>query len=237
MSSDTKVAMLKNVLTEFKKVCPEVRYSFIVTSEGDIATPDSKTEEAAKVFQPMFKEASSVGGVDSLVVDAERGKLLISPVEGFYLGIVASGNADLPHLRFVLPKIASVIFKVMDKVSGRQEVEKEEGAEDLQVSILEGFFARNVRIDGEILERWSALFEGGKIIEVEVSTPEKRVLCKVKDVENPELRGKRVIEIPKKFAKILGLEKGDLVKVVPATAIAHGEFLVNKKVAERYETE
>lgn len=236
MSGIEKEVVLKNVLTEFKRVFPEVRSSFLFNFKGEGAFGDLLKEEVARALQLVLKEANPVGGLGSLVVEAEEGKLLVLSLEDFYVGVVASREADLTRLGLVLPKVTGIVFRVIDGMKSEGEVE-EEGRELLQVEVAEGFLARNVRIDGEVLERWSALFEGGKIIEVELSTSEKRVLCKVKDVDDFELRGKKIIRLPKGVAKTLGLKSGDVVRAVPATAISHGEFLVNKRVAERQEAE
>jgi len=120
------------------------------------------------------------------------------------------------------------------KVEGGVGGEGDTGSQDLLVDSLKGFFASDVQIDGEILEKWSHLFEGGKIVEVIISASEKKTLCRVKGVRDPELRGKGIIKMPKKIRKSLKVEKGNFVKVTPVTAFKGGHFLVNKQVANRY---
>jgi len=236
MNNSERLATLKNVLIEIENVCPDVRRFFILTREGEVVSRDQKAEEVARVFQGALREAASFGGIDSMLVDGRDGRLLVSFAGETYLGVVTSENADVAYLQFVVPRIVGAIFRVLDKIEMKQEaVEKEEaGSKHLRVDVIGGFFARDVQIDSEVLAEWSDLFEGGKIIEVELSASGKRVLCKVKNVDDPELKGKGVVRLPKKVREQLGVKKGDLVKVVPATAISHGEFLVNKEVAEHY---
>jgi len=133
-------------------------------------------------------------------------------------------------------KIVSAPLKTetKQKVEGGVRGEGDTGSQDLLVDSLKGFFASDVQIDGEILERWSHLFEGGKIVEVVISASEKNTLCRVKGVRDPELRGKGIIKMPNKIRKSLKVEKGNFVKVIPVTAFKGGYFLVNKQVANRY---
>ena len=241
MNENAYVAALKNVLMEIGNVCPDVRSSFFFTKEGAVVTGyppilGQLTEKAVSSFQSVLEEAASVGGVDSLLVDGSNGKLLVSSVGGMYLGIVTSKNADITYLRLIVHGIVPTIFKLLNnivsaplKTETKQKVEGRAGSQDLLVDSLEGFIASDVQIDGEILERWSDLFEGGKIVEVEISTSEKKALCKVKRGEAPELRGKGIIKMPKKIRKFLKVEKGDFVKVIPVTAFKGGHFLVKRK--------
>ncbi len=43
----------------------------------------------------------------------------------------------------------------------------------------------------------------------------KAAQCKVKEINDPKLKGKNMIRIPEKICKTLHVEKGELVKVKP----------------------
>ena len=249
MNENAYVATLKNVLMEIRNVCPDVRYSFIFTKEGVVVTGDppvlgqKEIEKAVSSFQSVLEKATSFGGVDSLLIDGSNGRLLVSSVEGMYLGMVMSKNVDMRYLHSIVHATVPVIFKLLNnlvsaplktetKYTGYQETGYI-GSQDLFADSLEGVFAEEVQIDGEILERWSDLFEGGKIVEV-LAMGEKMTLCKVKESRDPELRGKGIIKMPNKILKSLKVEKGDAVKVIPVTAFKDGHFLVNKQVAESW---
>jgi len=252
MNENAYVSALRNVLMEIGNVCPGIRFSFIFTKEGAVVTGEppvlgQEIEKVVNSLQSVTEKATSFGGMDSLLIDGSKGKLLVLSVEGMYFGMATSENVDMRYLRLIVHATVPAIFKLLSnivsaplKIEAKQKLEEgvggevDTGSQDLFVDSLEGFFGEEVQIDGEILEEWSDLFEGGEIVEVVISVSEKMTLCRVKGVRAPELRGKGIIKMPNKIRKFLKVEKGDFVQVIPVTAFKDGNFLINKQVANRY---
>jgi len=73
-----------------------------------------------------------------------------------------------------------------------------------------------VRIDGEVLEGWSQLYEGKLIDQVSIeSLRMKSVTCKFKPIKEAKTTTKGIIQIPEKIMQTLELSKGELVMIKP----------------------
>ena len=86
------------------------------------------------------------------------------------------------------------------------------------VDTLSGFFVGDaVQIDTKILGEWDKLFEDRSVDHVEIEAfGGKATQCKVKEINDPKLKGKGLIMIPEKVCKKLEVKKGEMVKVKPA---------------------
>ena len=73
-----------------------------------------------------------------------------------------------------------------------------------------------VRIDCDIIEKWSDLYEGKKICIVNIETLEgKTVTCKFKAIKEAKPNGQGIIQIPERILGALQTGKGSLVMVKP----------------------
>jgi hypothetical protein len=71
-----------------------------------------------------------------------------------------------------------------------------------------------VRIDAEVVARWSDLYDGKEIRNVSIQTLEgKTTICKFKPIK--ENNGKGIIQVPERILRILQTGKGKLVMVKP----------------------
>ncbi len=76
--------------------------------------------------------------------------------------------------------------------------------------------ADTVRIDGEILAKWSDLYEGKQITMVDIQALDgKKTTCKFKAIKEEKANSKGIIQIPEKILQTLQTEKGKLVMVKP----------------------
>jgi len=74
-----------------------------------------------------------------------------------------------------------------------------------------------VRIDGEVMAKWSDLCSGKPILTVNIEALDgKKTTCKVKPIKETKNNNKGVIQIPEKILQSLRTEKGKLVMVRPA---------------------
>jgi len=89
----------------------------------------------------------------------------------------------------------------------------------LIVEDLKGLLARSdtVRVDTNIIEEWSKLYEDRTIEEADIETfGGKSTRCKVKPIKESKLDGQGKIMIPNKVQLTLDVKKGELVRVKPA---------------------
>ena len=86
------------------------------------------------------------------------------------------------------------------------------------VEKISGFMvaADTVRIDGEIVEQWSNLYEGKQFSTVIIEALDgKKTTCKFKAIKDAKNSTKGIIQIPEKILQNLQTEKGKLVMVKP----------------------
>jgi hypothetical protein len=73
-----------------------------------------------------------------------------------------------------------------------------------------------VRIDSEIIAKWSDLYDGKQITMVDIEALDgKKTTCKFKAIKEAKANSKGIIQIPEKILQTLQTEKGKLVMVKP----------------------
>lgn len=113
-----------------------------------------------------------------------------------------------------------------EKLAEPEEVEKTKKvkglpsmpSQQLIVEKLGGLLARadTVRVDSEVLKRWSALLGIKEVNEVEIEAfGGKMAQCKVKTISDRKLEDKGFIQIPDKTCRMLEIKRGELVRVKP----------------------
>jgi len=247
---------LNNALTEIRNLCPEVKCSFVFDREGKTLAEDSKStsysiQEIIKGVKDIIEKSKVIGGLDSVTVEAEKGRVKISRAnDNAYLAIAIEKGADLKLLetvsRVLIPTILKLLGKlpptpikkaeektVTEKTKPEVKAPKDEILENekvkpeispipvnqLIVDTFGGFLVRTdtVKIDKEILSRWSEVLDGKSINSVEIETFEgKTVQCKAKPLKDSKLVGKGIIMIPEKLCKRLDIKKGELVRIRPS---------------------
>ena len=76
--------------------------------------------------------------------------------------------------------------------------------------------ADTVRIDAEVIAKWSDLYDGKQITMVHIETLDgKKTICKFKAIKEAKTSAKGIIQIPEKILQTLQTEKGKLVMVKP----------------------
>jgi len=222
MDKDPYAVALKNALTEIKKICPGVSRSFIFRKDGTIVTGDSETEEEimekmVHSFQSVKEKADTIGNLKDLYVNGKNGKVLLSNVNDMYLALAVSKNADTTFLHSVTHVIVPTVLKLLETVTPTPT--QFTLSKQLIVDSLSGFFiGDSVQIDTELLEEWAKVLNQKGVNEVEIEAfGGKATQCKVKEINDPNLKGKGMIRIPEKVCKTLEVKKGELVKVKPTS--------------------
>jgi predicted regulator of Ras-like GTPase activity (Roadblock/LC7/MglB family) len=122
MSQEMYSVALKSALTEIKNICPDINWSFILMNDGLVIAGDGQAmepaiEEFAGSFQTLAEKASAIGGLDNILIDAERGKVYVSCINDMYLIAGLKKHADLPYFRNITQVIFPTIIKVLDKLN------------------------------------------------------------------------------------------------------------------------
>jgi len=121
MNEEIYAAALKTALVEIKNVCPGIKKAFILMDNGTIVAGDEKAvdpsvERAVNSLQNLAEKAGSVGGLNDLLIDGDKGKVYVSQVNGMYSVMALSRGVDLPFLRTVTGIILPTILKVLNSM-------------------------------------------------------------------------------------------------------------------------
>ena len=236
MNRDPYAIALNNAMIEIKKVYPDIQTSFIFTNNGTIITEDQETDEKTmnnilESFENLKEKAKAIGNIKGFQITGKNGKLMLSYLNDMYLVLATSKNADKNHIYSITQVILPTILKTLESFAAPTHLPLT-SPKKLIVDTLSGFFAGDsVQIDAEILEDWTknndprarvkAAITGEQntqesIDHVEIETfGGNAAVCKVKEINDQNLKGKNMIRIPEKLCKSLEINRGDLVKVKP----------------------
>jgi len=235
MNRDPYAIALNNALTEIKKAYPDIKNSFIFTKNGTIISGDTETDEKTmnnvlESFENLKEKAKAIGNLKGFHITGKNGKLTLSKIKDMYLVLTTSKNADRTQIYSITHVIIPTILKTLETFTPTHL--QFTSPKKLIVDTLTGFFAGDsVQIDTEILRDWTknndprarvkAALTGEQntqesIDHVRIETfGGNSTLCKVKEINDQNLKGKNMIRIPEKLCDTLEIKKGDLVKVKP----------------------
>ena len=237
MNRDPSAIALNNAITEINKAYPDIKNSFIFTKNGTILTGDQETDQQTinniqESFENLKEKTKTIGNLESFTITTKNGKLTLSNIKDMHLLLATSKNAGKNHIYSITQVIIPTILKTMEALAPTQP--QITPPKQLIVDTLTGFFAGDsVQIDTEILRDWTknssdprarvkAAITGEQNIpenieQVKIETSGgNSTLCKVKEINDQDMKGKNMIRIPEKLCKTLEINKGDLVKVKPA---------------------
>ncbi len=256
---------LQPIIDEFKTLSPETTNALIFKNNGQTiantkATTEDQTKKLILNFGSIAQQAETIGGIESLTIQAADSQLNITAMNNFYLATVSSRAANqeivksLTHV--VVPTVVRLIDQFSPQVSENQpphvnELEEKQNQETETVLPIEekptiqsipeiqapfeplppktpinqfmvekigGLLvpADTVRIDGEVIAKWSDLYDGKQITMVNIEALDgKRTTCKFKAIKEAKCNAKGIIQIPEKILQTLQTEKGKLVMVKP----------------------
>jgi hypothetical protein len=121
MDSEVYSLALKNTLNEIRNVCPDVTSAFIFTenkelSVGDEGTPEKNVEKAVGAFDGILDKASAIGGVKSISLEAEGGRLNVSRINDFYLVMATSRSADANYINTIVRVLVPTVITLLKKI-------------------------------------------------------------------------------------------------------------------------
>jgi predicted regulator of Ras-like GTPase activity (Roadblock/LC7/MglB family) len=123
MHNEAYSMALRNALTEIKNICPDVQASFLFDREGtvitgDTASPEVPFEKTVNAMESLLDKTETIGGLDSLVISAEKGKVHISCVnDDMYLAMVTAKDVDLTYLQTVSRVLIPTVIKLLDNIT------------------------------------------------------------------------------------------------------------------------
>ena len=250
---------LQKIIDEFKTISPETTNALIFKNNGQTiantkATTEDQTKKLILNFGSIAQQAETIGGIESLTIQAADSQLNITAMNNFYLATVSSRVANQEIVKSLTQVVVPTVVKLVDQIASSptenqlpQTVPLEEtSSEDLVLPVKEepniepipetqppfeplppqtptnqfmvekigGLFVPvdTVRIDSEVIAKWSDLYVGKQITMVNIEALDgKKTTCKFKAKSNA--KGK--IQIPDKILQTLQTEKGKLVMVKP----------------------
>jgi len=121
MPNEAYSAALMNALAEIRNICPEVQASFLFDREGTIIAGDRESpevpyEKTVNAVESLLDKAETIGGLDSLVVSAQNGKVHVSCVNDMYFAMVTAKNADMTYIQTVSRVLIPTVIKLLDNI-------------------------------------------------------------------------------------------------------------------------
>lgn len=224
MNRDPYAIALTNALAEIKKAYPDVKNSFLFTKTGSLIIKDQEIDEETTKnilasFQTIKEQTKIIGDFESFRINGKNGKLTLSTLNDMYLVLTTSKNADKTQIHSITQVILPTILKTLENIPFSHL--QSPSPKKLVVDTISGFFAGNsVQIDTEtLLELGEQIGEQNTeeiFNHVRIETfSGNSTICKVKESNDQNLKGKNRIRIPEKICDTLEIKKGDVVKVKP----------------------
>lgn len=229
MNRDSYAIALKSAMTEIQKAYPDITHSFIFPKTGNIITGEQETDQQTlnsviDSFENIKEKAKAIGDIKRFHITGKKGNLICSKINQMYLVLATAKNADKAHVYAVTQVIIPTILKTMETIEF-PHLPIPSSQKKLVVDTLTGFFAGDsVQIDTEILDEWTnnddprarvkAALTGEPEIQEEIdqvhieTNSGNTTVCKVKEVNDQNVKGKNLIRIPEKFCKSLKITKG-----------------------------
>lgn len=237
MNRDPYAIALNSAMTEIQKAYPDITHSFIFTKTGNIVTGEKETDPKTmnavqESFENLKEKAKTIGNIKLFNINTKNGNITLSKIDDMYLVLATSKNADKSQIHAITHVILPTILKTVETLDTPHLQPLTSTQKELVVDTLTGFFAGDsVQIDTEILNDWTqnndprarikAAITGEPELEEDINqvyietSSGNAVVCKVKEVDDENVKGKNMIRIPEKLCRSLDINKGDLVKVKP----------------------
>lgn len=237
MNRDPYAIALHNAITEINKAYPDIKHSFIFTKTGTTLTGDQETDQQTinniqRCFEKLKEQTKTIGNLENFTITTKDGELLLTNIQDVHLLLATTKNADKTHIHSITKVIIPTIMKTMEALTPAEP--ELTPPKQLIVDTLTGFFAGDsVQIDTDIVKDWTRIGNDPRsrvkaaltgrpnipetIEQVRIETfGGNSTLCKIKEINDQDMKGKNVIKIPEKLCKTLEITKGDRVKVEPA---------------------
>ena len=121
MASEAYSFALRNTLNEIRNVCPGVSSTFIFRTDRKIIIGDESTSEKAimrvlDAFDDVLERATTAGGLESLTIKYNNGRVNVSCVNDYHLVTVLSKQADERYISITTRVLVPTVLKLLEKI-------------------------------------------------------------------------------------------------------------------------
>lgn len=122
MDNDAYSFALRNTLNEITNACPDIQSIFLFKEDGDIISGEEKAQEEAAVhtvdaLDDVLEKAETLGGVQSIILEGNRGTVNVSRIKDFYLVTVVPEKADLKYINTLTGVLVPTVLKLLEKIN------------------------------------------------------------------------------------------------------------------------
>lgn len=195
MNSTVYASALNNTIREIKKICPEVTNTFVFKNSDLIANDESTSKEtldqAVGALNSLETEAKTIGGLKSIRIEGNQGKINLTCLDNLNLTTVISNQADENYVNTLTNVLVPTVIKLVDEIkvnSSEKEVESKE-----EPKLEDDLFKKDADTKQEILQELTE--EENPLVKLVESPPNEEVKVEEKNNEiNKEDSQPQVIE-------------------------------------------
>jgi predicted regulator of Ras-like GTPase activity (Roadblock/LC7/MglB family) len=119
VSDEVCAFALRNTLNEIQNICPDIKNAFVFKEDGEVVAGDANTPENTIVkvinaFDGVFEKADSINGVEGIILEGSKGKVIISSMNGLYLVTVTSDKPDMKYLNTITRVLIPTVLKLVE---------------------------------------------------------------------------------------------------------------------------
>ncbi len=127
MNEEIYSIALMNALSEIKNAYTAITWSFLITRNGTVILSEENAAnpniaKSARSLQSLVEKAGAVGGLESMLINGEKGKVHVSWVKDMCLVAGLAKNADLVYFRNITGTVFSTILKVFEGITSNPPV-------------------------------------------------------------------------------------------------------------------
>ncbi len=135
MDDDVFTFALRKSLNEIANACPDIQSIFLFNKDGEIIDGNGKSEEEAAVhtvnaLDDMLQKAEDMGGVQNIILEADKGRLNVSRINDFYLVTVAPEKTDMKYVNIFTNVLVPTVLKLLEEIKSAVNREKSSAPEN-----------------------------------------------------------------------------------------------------------
>jgi hypothetical protein len=122
MENDVYSFALRNTLNEITNACPDIKTIFLFKENGDIISGEDKVQEETAVrtvdaLDDILQKAETLGGVQNIILDGDKGTVNVSSMNDFYLVTVVPERGDMKYINSLTSVLVPTVLKVLEKIN------------------------------------------------------------------------------------------------------------------------
>jgi hypothetical protein len=106
---------LQTVIAEFKNISPETTNALIFKSNGQIT--EDQTKKLIVHFNNLTSQAETIGGIETLTIQAADSQLYITAINSLYLATVSSRAANQEIVKSLTDVLVPTVVRLIDQVA------------------------------------------------------------------------------------------------------------------------